>query len=306
MKKILFLIFGAVLILTQSSLLAASGKIKIVATTSTFASIANEIAGDKAEIYFIASPNRDIHFISPTPRDVMKLKSADVFVHAGLDLEVWRAPLLDAVGRVDLMWPAGEKQVDVSKGISLLEIPDSLSRDQGDIHAYGNPHYWLDPANGKVIAKNIAEGLERLYPQDADFFKKNLAAFDGKMDAKLQEWKNQLAPYKGSGVVVYHNSWPYFIERFGFVTIGYLEPKPGIPPTPRHMQELIKAIKAEKGKVIIKEVIHENKSPKKIAGESGAVVVTLATEAGESKGDYFSLFDEDVRLLVDAFKKGKS
>ena len=307
MRKPIFLFLGlTVFFAARPDALFAASKIKIVATTSTFASIAKDIAGDKAEIYFIASPNRDIHFISPTPRDMMKLKNADVFIHAGLDLEAWRGPLLDAVGRLDLMWPTGERQIDLSKGISLLEIPGSLSRAQGDIHAYGNPHYWLDPLNGKIIAQNIADGLTRLYPQDADFFRKNLQEFDHKMDAKLKEWQGQLAPYKGAGVVPYHNSWPYFIERFGLVTLGYLEPKPGIPPTPKHMEELIQRMKEKGGKVLIKEVFHENRTPKKIAKETGAAIATLATEAGETKGDYFSLFDEDIHQLADALSKASS
>ena len=292
-----------VLLLAQVRPLMAAEKMKIVTTTSTFASIAKDIAQDQAEIYSIASPNRDIHFISPTPKDVMKLKKADVFVHGGLDLEAWRGPLLDAVGRTELMTPNGERQIDVSKEILLLEIPTSLSRMQGDRHAYGNPHYWLDPLNGKIIAQNIANGLVKLYPQDADFFQKNLQAFDGRMDVKMKEWQAKLAPYKGSGVVVYHNSWPYFTERFGIVTLGTLEPKPGIPPTPKHLQELIQTMKEKGGKVIIKEVFHESRTPKKVAGETGAVVVTLATEAGETKGNYFSLFDEDIHRLADAFKK---
>ena len=302
MKKIaLFLIAG--FFLSQPRPLFAADKIKIVTTTSTFASIAKSITGEKAEIYAIASPNRDIHFISPTPRDIMKLKKADVFVHAGLDLEAWRVPLLDAVGRLDLMGLHGERQMDLSKGISLLEIPSSLSRAQGDIHAFGNPHYWLNPLNGKIMAQNIVDGLAGLYPQDAELFKKNLQEFNVKMDAKLKEWQEQLAPFQGAPVVVYHNSWPYFIERFGLLTLGYVEPKPGIPPSPRHIQDLIRRMKEKGCKVIIKEIFHESRAPKKIAKETGTVVVTLATEAGETQGDYFALFDEDIRQLVEALSK---
>ncbi len=296
-------ILGVALLLMQVCPLMAADKIKVVTTTSTFASIIQEIIRDKAEVYSIASPNRDIHFITPTPKDVMKLQKADIFVHAGLDLEAWRGPLVDAVGRSEFLWPGGEKQIDVSRGIPLLEIPANLSRIQGDIHAYGNPHYWLDPLNGKVIAENIEEEFSRIYPEDAVFFKKNLQEFKSKTDERIKIWESQIAPYKGAGVVPYHNSWPYFLQRFGFVTPAHLEPKSGIPPTLRHIQEVVRIMKEKKGRIIIKEIFHESRTPKKIAKETGAVIVTLATETGEGKGDYFSLFDENVHRLADAFSK---
>lgn len=298
----LFFSFG--LLVSALPSLWAAKKIKVVTTTSTFASIVQEVAGDKADVYFIASPNRDIHFITPTPKDVLKVKNADVFVHAGLDLEAWRVPLLDAVGRTDLMPPAGERAIDVSKGISLKEIPTSLSRIQGDMHAFGNPHYWLAPSNAKIIATNIAEGLSRLYPEEADFFRKNADEFNRKIDEKMKEWRQEISPYQGQTVVAYHNSWPYFMDEFGWVILGFLEPKPGIPPTPKHMEEMIQTMKDKKTKVIVKEVFHEKKAPAKVAKATGAEVATLATEVGEIKGgDYIRLIDEDVHQLVEAFKK---
>ncbi len=296
-------IAGALCLLMASSPLLAAEKIKITTTTSTLASIAQDIAKDKADIYYIASPNRDIHFITPTPKDVMKIKSCDVFIHSGLDLEAWRAPLLDAVGRMDLM-AMGDRVIDTSNGIVLLEIPTSLSRAQGDIHAFGNPHYWLDPLNGKIMAKNIMEGLSRIYPEDAALFQTNLTAFEKNIDDKMKEWEKQISPFKGVGVVPYHNSWPYFIQRFGFVTLTHLEPKAGIPPTAKHIQEVVQIVKEKNGKVIIEEVFHEGRTAKKIAKETGAAIAVLATETGEVKGDYAALFDENIHRLVEAFQKG--
>ena len=283
----------------------AGEKIEIVTTTSTFASIAQDIAGNRAEIYFIASPNRDIHYMSPTPKDIVKLKKAHVFIHAGLDLEVWRAPLLDAVGRTDLMWPSGDGQIDVSSGITLLEVPTSLSRALGDQHVYGNPHYWQDPLNGKIIADNIAEGLARLYPADADFFRKNSKSFALRIDEKMKEWEALIAPFKNSAIVVYHNDWPYFMERFGLTVIGFLEPKPGIPPTAKHIRGIEQIMKDKGAKVIVKEVFHESRTPNKVAKETGARVVTLAQETGEVRGDYFALIDHDIKEMVKGFKGSK-
>jgi len=287
--------------------LEAAGKIKIVASNSTLASITESVAADKADIYCIASPNRDLHFIEPTPRDVMKLKNSDVFVHAGLDLEAWRGPLLNAVGRLDLMWPAGEKQIDVSRGISLLEIPETLSRAEGDIHAYGNPHYWTEPENAKIMALNIAEKLGSLYPGDKEQFLRNAGEFNRKIDEKLPVWQKQLAPFRGAPVVVYHDSWPYFIQRFGLVLAGELEPKPGIPPTARHISELVKMMKEKNVKVIITEPYREKRTPKRVAKETGAQVITFTQSVGAfpQARDYCAMMDYDIGLLAQVLGETK-
>ncbi len=300
MKKT-FLFFGliAAVLFFQSELGAATDKIKIVTTTSAFASIAKEIAGDKAEIYSIASPKRDIHFISPTPKDVVKLKKSEVFIHAGLDLEAWRGPLLDAVGRTELMWPSGEKQIDVSKGIPLLEIPTSISRAQGDIHLYGNPHYWMDPENAKIIAHNIAEGLARIFPQDALTFEENAKKFDQKIDEKLKDWTSRLLEFKGASFVTYHRDWSYFAHRFGLIELGELEPKPGIPPTAKHLAELVNLMKEKKSKLIFKETYQESRTPNRLAEETGARVLPLTQAVGDPQeaSDYFSMMDYNVQRI---------
>ncbi|MSR78038.1 MAG: zinc ABC transporter substrate-binding protein [Candidatus Omnitrophica bacterium] len=303
-KKNLLMILA--LYISASPVWAGSNKIKIVTTTSTFASMAKEIAGDRADIYFIASPSRDIHFISPTPRDVMKLKKADLFIHAGLDLESWRGPLLDAVGRLDLMWPTGERQIDVSNGISLLEIPASLSRAQGDIHAYGNPHYVVDPANALIVSRNIQEGLSRFYTEYEVEFQKNEKDFSEKLQKKMQDWDKRMLPYHGYWIVTYHRSWTYLAKRFGLEILGQLEPKPGIPPTSKHLAGLMKEMKEKKAKVIIKESYNESRTANHVAQETGAVVVDLAQSVGESKEapDYIQMMELNISRLENAFKKG--
>ncbi|OGW79998.1 MAG: hypothetical protein A2Z83_09320 [Omnitrophica bacterium GWA2_52_8] len=301
-------VFSALLLWGMTGLIGsgnvqAEGKIKIVATTTVIGSIAGEIAGTEAEIYSIAKPKRDPHFYSPTPRDVLKAKKADVLIHGGLDLETWRGPLLDAVGKPELMWPNGKRQIDVSAGIELLEIPPSLSRAEGDIHAYGNPHYWIDPENGKRVARNIAEGLARLYPEEADFFLKNAGIFEAKMDIKIKKWTALLAPYAGKKIISYHKSMIYFLRRFGLVSAGEIEPKPGIPPTARHLATLKKIMKEDQIKVILKETFHENSTPKKVANDTGALIVIFAQAVGEvpEAGDYRSMMDYDVRAVEAAF-----
>lgn len=300
-------LFFLLFIFFSPASLPAGEEIRIVATTTTFGSIAAEIAGGKAEVYSIASPNRNLHFIAPTPKDVLKVKKADVFIHGGLDLEAWRGPLLNAAGRTELMWPLGERQIDVSKEVPLLEIPVGVSRIEGDIHAYGNPHHWLDPENGKIIARNIAEGLARLYPDDAPFFQKNEEVFQKRLTQKMKEWEDRLSPFKGRSVVTYHRSWSYFAERFGFRVAGELEPKPGIPPTAKHLAELGKIMREKNVKVLIKETFYENRTPEKLAEATGARVVEFAQAVGEVKGvdDFVGMIDTNVRQLASVFEEAE-
>jgi ABC-type Zn uptake system ZnuABC Zn-binding protein ZnuA len=303
MKKIFFFLIIAVLL--PANLFAAE-KNKAVSTTATFTSIAREIAGDKIEIHSIASPKRDIHFYQPTPKDVLKVKKADVLIHGGLDLEVWREPLLHAAGNPKFLG-GGEFSIDASKGISLLEIPSVVSRAEGDIHLYGNPHYWLDPENMEIIASNIGEGLVRAFPEHADEFLKNTDAFKRKLNGKTAEWKRRLKPYEGMAVVTYHRSWVYFAKRFGFEIVGEVEPKPGIPPTAKHIAEIVKIMKEKKAKLMFKETYFENRTPSKIAKETQGVVVTLAQTVGEVKEaqDYISMMEYNVRAVETAFTAGE-
>ncbi len=306
-KRLLFLAeILIVLSLFFSSFAWAEDKIRVAATTTTLASITQAIGGDKVDVYAVASPKQNIHFYAPTPKDVLKVKKAQLLIHSGLDLEAWRGPLLDAAAN-PLFLGEGKESVDVSQGVSLLEVPSTLSRVEGDIHVFGNPHYWMDPLNGKVMAANIAEGLSRIKPENTEFFRKNLNEFLKRIDQKTAEWTAALAPYQGTPIVVYHRSLPYFASRFGLEIAGELEPKPGIPPTPKHLSELVKVIKTKSVKMIVKESFYENEMPGKLAHETGIGVVELVQAVGEKKeaADYFSLFDYNIRVLTQALKQEK-
>jgi len=295
--------FSFFLLFMWSGNLFAAEKIRIAATTTTIASLAKEVVGNavEAEIYAIASPNRDIHFYAPTPKDVLKVKKADVLIHSGLDLEAWRDPLLVAAGNPRFLGE-GKASIDVSKGIPLLEIPTSLSRAEGDIHLYGNPHYWTDPENAGVMTQNIAEGLARLYPAQADRFRQNADTFILKLREKMNDWLRRMKPHEGKALVTYHNSWPYLARRFGLVIAGHLEPKPGIPPTAKHLAELRQTMKEKNVRVIIRESFQEDRTPQKMAQETDAKVVSLASSVGQMKEatDYLSMMEENVRLLEEA------
>ncbi len=297
-----FLIFSVLAAALFCHPALAGNKIRIVTTTSNLADFTRTIAGDAAEVYAVAPPGRDIHFIQPTPRDVLKVKKADVFIHDGLDLEAWRDPLLDAAGNTRFLGNR-EFSIDGSRGVSLLEIPVSISRVEGDIHLFGNPHFWTDPENAKIMAGNIAKGLAHLYPDRADLFRTNEKKLQSDMDAKLADWESRMKPYAGTPVVTFHNSWPYFARRFGLEIAGYIEPKPGIPPTAKHLQELALRMKEKKAKLVIKEAYNESRPAEKVAREAGVPMITLYQFAGQDKtSGYLEVMEKDIRLLEQSLK----
>ncbi|RMD94979.1 MAG: zinc ABC transporter substrate-binding protein [Calditrichaeota bacterium] len=286
----------------------AAKKIKIVTSIPDLADIAKKIGGDRVEVFAIAAGYQDPHFVDAKPSYIIKLQRADVFIQVGLDLEIgWVPSLLEGSRNKKILW-GGPGYVDASRGIELLQVPTTdpaKLRAEGDIHIYGNPHYWLDPLNGKIIAENIFQGLTRISPENETYFRQNLEAFEKKIDEKLQGWLEQMRPYSGTQIYAYHNSWPYFERRFGFKIAGYIEPKPGIPPSPKYLVKVIRDMKKRGIKIIIKEPYYPPKSSQLVAKNTGAIVVELAPMVGGMPGadDYFSLFDYNINKLIEAFKK---
>ena len=284
----------------------SANKLKIVTTLPDLAYIAEEIGGDKVEVFAIARGYQDPHFVDAKPSFVLKLKDADMFVQVGLDLEVgWVPPLLETSRNRDINY-GGKGYVDASQGIDLLQIPQTASGDlraHGDIHIFGNPHYWLDPRNGKQIAQNIYNKMIVLRPEQAAYFERNLHDFSMRIDSAVQEWQNKLSPYKGAPIIAYHNSWPYFEERFGLKVIAFIEPKPGIPPTPPHLTQVIKTMQEEKMKLIFVEPYLNWRTAETVARQTGATAVLVAQFPGGvkgTKGGYIPLLDH----LVNTVAKG--
>lgn len=296
------LLLAAVFLFLQGAgLLFAQDKIRVAATTRTIASLAEEIMGDEAEYYSIVRPKLDVHFISPTPKDVLMVRKADVFMHSGLDLEAWRPPLLETAGRKDFLG-AGARAIDVSRNITLLEVPESLSRAEGDIHVFGNPHYALDPVNAKIMARNIASRAGELYPEKAGLFSARLKQFEERLDAALQKWENELRPFAGEAIITYHKSWPYFAKRFNLEVADYLEPKPGIAPTARHLAELMDIIRKKKIKVLVREFFQDSGPAKKLSQKTGVQSIVLIDDPDEVKeaADYISMMDYNVKQIRNA------
>jgi zinc/manganese transport system substrate-binding protein len=307
MKHVLLLAFLVVLGTAPSSVArdsAPSGRLDVVTSLPDLKSIVEEIGGDKVEVFSIATGYQNPHFVDPKPSYILKLARADMFVTIGLDLEIgWVPPLLNSARNANILKGA-PGYVDASVNIPLLQVPSSVNRGEGDIHIYGNPHYWLDPENGKIIARNICDGLERVDGANRPYYEDNLRKFDDKVSSLLAGWVKRMEPFKGTKIIAYHNEWPYFERRFGLKIVDFLEPKPGIPPTPSQLAKVIGEIKRDHIRVIVTSPYFKTDSADLVARNTGAKVVTLATSVGaeESIGNYFDLFDYDVAHLAAALR----
>ena len=278
--------------------------IHVVTTTQDTRSIAELIGGNKVEVFAIATGYQNPHFVDPKPSYITKLTQANLYVTLGLDLESGWSPSLLSSSRNTKIQKGSPGYVDASAGVSLLQVPSTINRAEGDIHVYGNPHYWLDPLNGKVIARNICNGLERISPENKAFFESNLKAFNDQIDARMKSWNALMAGFKGSKVIAYHNEWCYFENRFGLQIVDFLEPKPGIPPTPSQLVKIINEVKTNNIKVIITSPYFTSSSSDVVSKQTGVKTLVLATSVGafETIKNYYDLFDYNLKLLTGALK----
>ncbi len=281
-----------------------AGKINVVTTTTDLKSITELIGADKVDVSSIATGFQNPHFVDPKPSYIIKLSKADMFITVGLDLETGWSPQLLTSSRNNKIQKGSEGYVDASVGIPLLQVPSSINRGEGDIHIYGNPHYWLDPVNGQIIARNICNALEKISPENKDYFEANLKAFNTKIDTKLIEWELKMAPYKGTKIIAYHNEWCYFEQRFGLVIVDFMEPKPGIPPTPSQLVKIISEVKSNAIKVIISSPYFTTSSADVVSKQTGAKIIILGTSVGafDTIKNYFDLFDYNIDKLIQGIK----
>ena len=287
---------------------SAASKLNIVTSTEDLSAIGREIGGDRITIESIAKGYQDPHFVEPKPSFLLKLQKADLLAVVGLQLEIgWLPPLITQSGNSKIQVGA-KGYFDLSDACEILEHPTgTVTRADGDVHPLGNPHYWLDPENGRRIARAFKDKLSGMQPADAAFFDKNLKDFEQRLTDAEKRWDTQMAPYKGRKVVTYHRSLPNFAKRFGLDVVDYVEPKPGIPPTPSHTLEVINRMKQENIKLILVEPYFDLRTPNSIAqAVGGAALVLLPSVGGEKQVQtYFQLFDYDINLLATAFGKYK-
>ena len=283
---------------------AVEKPLNVVATLSTFGDLVKVIGGETVAVSSIASPKFNPHFIEPKPSDVLKVKKATLFVHAGLDLELWRGPLLDAAGNTNA-FPGAPGELDLSQGIALLEVPSGpVSRAQGDIHLYGNPHYWMNPENARTIAQTISDKLRAMDPQHQDTYQLNLQEFLQQLEHKILEWRTKLAPYQGREVIGYHREFMYLMDFAGLKMRAFLEPKPGIPPTPQHIQFIEQYIKEQRIPTVVQATYFPRQAADALAKRTGVKAVLLCQNVRElpACGDYIAMMDYNVNQLVDALR----
>jgi zinc/manganese transport system substrate-binding protein len=282
----------------------AAGKIQIMTATTDLAALAQEVGGDRVDVESVARGYQDPHFVDAKPSFLLKLKKADLLIVVGLELEIgWLPPLITQSTNPKIQVGA-PGYFDASRFARILEIPTGqVTRAEGDVHPLGNPHYWLDPENGLRIAKGIADKLSEMRPNDAAYFAQRYTDFEGRLKQADQRWLDQMKPYAGRKIVTYHRSWPNFADHFHLDVAGYVEPRPGIPPSPQHTVELIGQMKRDNIKVICVEPYFDLKTPNAVARETGGQVLVLPPSVGGEKEitDYFKLFDYDIAKLKQAF-----
>lgn len=298
MKRILFLVTALAMMAT-----VAKAKLNVVATTGDLGSIAKVIGGDHIDLTVLGKPTEDPHFVDAKPSFIVKLNHADVVVEGGAELEIgWLPALLDQARNSKIVAGA-PGHISCAVGVPLMDVPTTLDRSRGDIHAAGNPHYVIAPSNAKIVAKNIADGFAANDPKSADYYQANLKKFTDAIDAKLVEWHKALDPFRGRSVVAYHDSWPYFAREFGLKIDLFLEPKPGIPPTPAHLADVIMKMKQEKATVIIVDPYLNRKTAETVARDTNAFLVDVTQFPGGIKGTeggYIDMVDLLVKKLASA------
>jgi zinc/manganese transport system substrate-binding protein len=323
----------------------AAASVKVVASLPNLGAIAHEIGGERLDLTVIASGVQDAHFVDPKPSYIVKLRAADLLLVNGLDLEIgWIPPLAQGARNAKVV-PGGPGYIDASAGIAVVEIPTGLSRAEGDVHPYGNPHYLGDPVLAITVAQTIADALKKADPAGASVYEDRRKAFVARLDqalfgsalvdlaggaklereaaagtldrfldtpmggaplkTKLGGWLGKLAPDRGRPIVTYHKDATYFASRFGLVVVDYVEPKPGIQPSARHLEELTARLQHGDARVVVTRPYNEHRSTDLLAQKTGVTIVTLPLEVGgdPKATDYFALFDLVTERLAAALQQ---
>ena len=294
-----------VALLAVASPAFAQDRLQVVTTTTDLRSLAEAVGGDRIVAVSLVPPNLDAEEYQPKPQDVLRLKQARLLVRVGLDYDLWLDRLLTQAGRPEI-GRGGPAYVDASFAIAVLELRGmSVSPGDGHAHGSGNPHYWLDPKNAETITGNILEALARIDPGNGPTYEANRQAFLTRLNAKLTEWESKLSALKAMPIVAYHNSWPYFARRFRLDVIGFIETKPGVPPSPSHLAAIVRDMRARGARIVVREPHEPERDVAFVASKAGAHVVTLAASVGALPGadDYISLFDVNVEALTAAAAK---
>lgn len=278
---------------------AAWAKVSVVTSTTDLAHLTTTIGGDRAKVVSIARGTQDPHYVEVLPSYMIKVKRADIYLKVGMDLDRWAQQIIDGSRNRKLII------VDCSENVPRLEVPTGrIDASMGDIHRYGNPHYWLDPENVKIIGKTIVGALSQADPAGEPIYRANLLKLSEQIDKSLETWAEEYADLRGRRVIFYHNTWPYFANRFGLDVVQFVEPKPGIMPTPSHLERLITLIREDDIKVVAMEPYFSDKAPKFLAGKTGVQIVRMAQSVGARPPatSYFKMIDYNLEILREALR----
>jgi len=283
----------------------AEDRIQVVTTTTDLRSLTEAVGGERVAAVSLVPANMDAEDYQPKPQDVLRLKNARLLVRVGLDYDLWVDRPLAQAGRAEIR-RGGPAYVDASFGIAVLELRGmSVGPSDGHAHGSGNPHYWLDPKNAEIITGTLLEALARIDPANAAAYETNRQVFLARLNAKLAEWETKLAPLQGMSIVAYHNSWPYFARRFRLDFVGFIETKPGVPPSPSHLAGIVKTMRERNVRIVVSEPQEPERDVAFVASKTGALVVKLAASVGAlpRTDDYIALFDANVEALTSAAAK---
>jgi ABC-type metal ion transport system, periplasmic component/surface adhesin len=283
----------------------AEDRIQVVTTTTDLRSLTEAVGGERVAAVSLVPANMDAEDYQPKPQDVLRLKNARLLVRVGLDYDLWVDRPLAQAGRAEIR-RGGPAYVDASFGIAVLELRGmSVGPGDGHAHGSGNPHYWLDPKNAEIITGTLLEALARIDPANAAAYETNRQVFLARLNAKLAEWETKLAPLQGMPIVAYHNSWPYFARRFRLDFVGFIETKPGVPPSPSHLAGIVKTMRERNVRIVVREPQEPERDVAFVASKTGALVVKLAASVGAlpRTDDYIALFDANVEALTSAAAK---
>jgi zinc/manganese transport system substrate-binding protein len=284
---------------------AAQRPLKVVTSTTDLADLAREVCGARCQVVHISEGYQDPHFVEAKPSFILQLRNADLFAFVGLELEVGWMPLLVQGARNPRVQQGGSGYLDVSRAIQVLDrAQGAVDRSQGDVHAAGNPHYWLDPENGRRIARLFRDRLSQLSPGDAATFARNYTAFEARLNAAERGWAPQLAQIRGKPVVAWHTSWRYLAQYTGMNIVGFMEPRPGVPPSPSHLAGLIATVRRTGAKVIIMEPFYDRRTADLVATRTGARVLILPPSVGGLRPitDYVQLMQYNVAQIAAAVR----
>jgi zinc/manganese transport system substrate-binding protein len=289
---------GMLILLLLAGSSDAWATVRVVTTLSDLADLTKQIGGDRVKVDYIVRGDQNPHFVEVKPSYMIKLKSADILFMIGMELEMWAPQIVDGSRNSSL------DVVDLSKEIQKLEVPSKVDASMGDVHRYGNPHYWLDPRNIHIILSEMIAALAKVAPDDEQYFRSNADAYLKRLEPKVAEWEKKMKPFAGTKIITFHKSWSYFANWLGLVIADQVEPKPGIAPSPSHTADLIRLIREANIKAIVVEPFYDTSAPDQLARATGAKVIRMATSVGgeDQANDYISLMDYNIDTLTAALR----